>query len=107
MYLLKDSLNIFFSKSLNKHYHNIYHLNYNFYNGKIIEFDIKNAYKNKLSLYTINESNNNIICSYYIKSKNIINLESVVYNDNEKCWSHFSNIKTSNILFKYCDTIKY
>ena len=105
--LLNDSINVFFSKSINKHYHNIYHLNYSFYNNELIEFDIKNAFKSRLPLYTINVSNNHIICSYYVKSKNKIDLESMVYNDNKKNWSHFSNIKTSNILFKYCDTIKY
>ncbi|KKY03025.1 hypothetical protein VN21_00065 [Paraclostridium benzoelyticum] len=107
MHLLNDSINVFFSKSINKHYHNIYHLNYSFYNNELIEFDIKNAFKSRLPLYTINVSNNHIICSYYVKSKNKIDLESMVYNDNKKDWSHFSNIKTSNILFKYCDTIKY
>lgn len=107
IHLLNDSINVFFSKSINKHYHNIYHLNYSFYNNELIEFDIKNAFKSRLPLYTINVSNNHIICSYYVKSKNKIDLESMVYNDNKKDWSHFSNIKTSNILFKYCDTIKY
>lgn len=107
MHLLNDSINVFFSNSINKHYHNIYHLNYSFYNNELIEFDIKNAFKSRLPLYTINVSNNHIICSYYVKSKNKIDLESMVYNDNKKAWSHFSNIKTSNILFKYCDTIKY
>lgn len=107
MHLLNDSINIFFSKSLNKHYHNICHLNYNFYNNELLELTIKSAYKNTLPLYTINVSNNHIICSYYVNSKNKIDLESMVYNDNKKCWSHFSNIYTSNVLFKYCDTIKY
>ncbi|MCU9809239.1 MAG: hypothetical protein ACRDC3_08100 [Paraclostridium dentum] len=107
MHLLNDSINIFFSKSLNKHYHNICHLNYNFYNNELLELTIKSAYKNTLPLYTINVSNNHIICSYYVNSKNKIDLESMVYNDNKKCWSNFSNIYTSNVLFKYCDTIKY
>lgn len=107
MYLLNDSMNIFFSKSLNKHSHNICHLNYNFSTCEIAEYTINDAYKNASPLYTINLSNNHIICSYYSKHENIIDLKSMVYNDNYKSWSNFSNINASNILFKYCNSIKY
>lgn len=107
IYLLNDSINIFFSKSLNKKYHNIYHLNYNFYRNEILEFSFKNAYKNKVIPYNINVSNNHIICCYYFKSKNTINSKYMVYNDYKKKWSTFSKIKTSQILFNYCNTIKY
>ncbi|WP_371025285.1 hypothetical protein LZ906_003310 [Paraclostridium ghonii] len=107
MYLLRDSMNIFFSKSLNKNFHNICHLNYNFYSGELVEFTIKDSYKNVAPLYTINLSNNHIICSYYCKSDNKVKLKAMVYNDNDNSWLNFSNIYTSNILFKYCDSIKY
>lgn len=107
MYLLRDSINIFFSKSLNKNFNNICHLNYNFNNKELVEFTIKDSYKNISPLYTINLSNNHIICSYFYKSDNKVELKAMVYNDNDKCWSNFSNIYASNILFKYCDSLKY
>lgn len=105
LYLLKNSINIFFCQYSGKLSNDIFHLNYDFYTFNLIDFKIDTSFKNKL--YYINKSNNSLICSYYTKSHNKLILNSVLFDDDKKFWSKFSNTDTTNVLFDYCNKIKY
>ena len=106
MYIVNNSLNIFFARYISHNLYNIHHINYDLVTYKFLEYQFKDVRKIDNSIYTINISNNHIICSYsnLIKSNN---LKSMAFDIVNKCWINFSNIKSSNILFDYCNSIRY
>ncbi|MDU1539079.1 MAG: hypothetical protein E6902_05610 [Paeniclostridium sordellii] len=106
MYIVNNSLNIFFARYISHNLYNIHHINYDLHTYKFLEFQFKDVRKVNNSIYTINISNNYIVCSYInlIKSNN---LKSMAFDFKNKYWVNFSNIKSSNVLFDYCNSIRY
>uniref|UniRef100_UPI0022DFC21D hypothetical protein n=1 Tax=Paeniclostridium hominis TaxID=2764329 RepID=UPI0022DFC21D len=97
---------IFFARYKSHNLYNIHHINYDFYNYKFLEYQFEDVRKVNNSIYTINISNNYIVCSY----KNLIksnNFKSMAFDLVNKCWVNFSTVKSSNVLFDYCNSIIY
>lgn len=106
MYIVNNSLNIFFARYKSHNLYNIHHINYDFYNYKFLEYQFEDVRKVNNSIYTINISNNYIVCSYsnLIKSNNF---KSMAFDLVNKCWVNFSTVKSSTVLFDYCNSIRY
>ncbi|MGL5755130.1 MAG: hypothetical protein ACRCYC_07360 [Paraclostridium sp.] len=107
LYILNNSLNVFFAKHLNHNTYNIHHLHYNLKTYDLSYNIINDVYKSNNSIYKVKISNNEIICSYNNTPTGEVNIQSVIFDNLSKSWLKFSNTKINNLLFNYYDSIKY
>lgn len=107
LYVLNNSLNVFFAKHLNHNNYNIHHLYYNLKTYDLSYNIIDDVYKSNNSIYKVKISNNEIICSYNNTPTGEVKIQSVIFDNLSKSWLKFSNTKINNLLFNYCDSIKY
>ncbi|MGL5641612.1 MAG: hypothetical protein ACRDDM_05045 [Paraclostridium sp.] len=107
LHILNNSLNIFFAKYSNSNSYNIHHMHYDLKTYELSNNVIKDVYKFDNLVYTVNVSNNQIICSYNDTPKGPSNIQSIIFDSVTKSWSKLSSTKINNLLLNYCDSVKY
>lgn len=107
VYIMNNSLFTFFIKKVSKNEFIIYNLNYNFNTKDWNLLQVASINKSSNPIYSVSISNNCLLCSYSTYINKTLVRKTLTLDNINNCWNDYYKQKTSQLLIRYCNSIKY
>lgn len=107
VYIINNSLFTFFIKKVSKNEFIIYNLNYNFNTKDWNLLQVASINKSSNPIYSVSISNNCLLCSYSTYINKTLVRKTLTLDNINNCWNDYYKQKTSQLLIRYCNSIKY